>query len=133
MEQWKIDLINDYKNKINKISKFNLNDDQKNLIFEVLNLYSQKENCTEEELHNLYNLLIQRIKIGFTFDAAPGTINDQISYLEKNEKLSFSNDFAKPKNQLIIGENFDALKNLLLVERERERERERETLLLTLI
>ncbi|MFA7712947.1 type III restriction endonuclease subunit M [Mycoplasmopsis synoviae] len=121
MEQWKIDLINDYKNKINKISKFNLNDDQKNLIFEVLNLYSQKENCTEEELHNLYNLLIQRIKIGFTFDAAPGTINDQISYLEKNEKLSFSNDFAKPKNQLIIGENFDALKNLLLVERERER------------
>ncbi|MFA7700062.1 type III restriction endonuclease subunit M [Mycoplasmopsis synoviae] len=129
MEQWKIDLINDYKNKINKISKFNLNDDQKNLIFEVLNLYSQKENCTEEELHNLYNLLIQRIKIGFTFDAAPGTINDQISYLEKNEKLSFSNDFAKPKNQLIIGENFDALKNLLLVERERERE----TLLLTLI
>ncbi|MFL1042984.1 type III restriction endonuclease subunit M [Mycoplasmopsis synoviae] len=125
MEQWKIDLINDYKNKINKISKFNLNDDQKNLIFEVLNLYSQKENCTEEELHNLYNLLIQRIKIGFTFDAAPGTINDQISYLEKNEKLSFSNDFAKPKNQLIIGENFDALKNLLLVERERERERER--------
>lgn len=125
MEQWKIDLINDYKNKINKISKFNLNDDQKNLIFEVLNLYSQKENCTEEELHNLYNLLIQRIKVGFIFDAAPGTINDQISYLEKNEKLSFSNDFAKPKNQLIIGENFDALKNLLLVERE--------TLLLTLI
>ncbi|WP_225597150.1 type III restriction endonuclease subunit M [Mycoplasmopsis synoviae] len=129
MEQWKIDLINDYKNKINKISKFNLNDDQKNLIFEVLNLYSQKENCTEEELHNLYNLLIQRIKVGFIFDAAPGTINDQISYLKKNEKLSFSNDFAKPKNQLIIGENFDALKNLLLVERERERE----TLLLTLI
>lgn len=127
MEQWKIDLINDYKNKINKISKFNLNDDQKNLIFEVLNLYSQKENCTEEELHNLYNLLIQRIKVGFIFDVAPGTINDQISYLEKNEKLSFSNDFAKPKNQLIIGENFDALKNLLLVERERE------TLLLTLI
>lgn len=127
MEQWKIDLINDYKNKINKISKFNLNDDQKNLIFEVLNLYSQKENCTEEELHNLYNLLIQRIKVGFIFDAAPGTINDLISYLEKNEKLSFSNDFAKPKNQLIIGENFDALKNLLLVERERE------TLLLTLI
>lgn len=123
MEQWKIDLINDYKNKINKISKFNLNNDQKNLIFEVLNLYSQKENCTEEELHNLYNLLIQRIKVGFIFDAAPGTINDQISYLEKNEKLSFSNDFAKPKNQLIIGENFDALKNLLLVERERERER----------
>lgn len=121
MEQWKIDLINDYKNKINKISKFNLNDDQKNLIFEVLNLYSQKENCTEEELHNLYNLLIQRIKVGFIFDAAPGTINDLISYLEKNEKLSFSNDFAKPKNQLIIGENFDALKNLLLVERERER------------
>lgn len=86
MEQWKIDLINDYKNKINKIAKFNLNDDQKNLIFEVLNLYSQKENCTEEELHNLYNLLIQRIKVGFTFDAAPGTINDQISYLEKKRK-----------------------------------------------
>ncbi|MFA7700064.1 site-specific DNA-methyltransferase [Mycoplasmopsis synoviae] len=113
-------LINDYKNKINEIAKSNLNEDQKKLIFEVLNLYSQKENCTEEELHNLYNLLIQRIKIGFTFDAAPGTINDQISYLEKNEKLSFSNDFAKPKNQLIIGENFDALKNLMLINKESE-------------
>ncbi|WP_020002933.1 hypothetical protein, partial [Mycoplasmopsis synoviae] len=78
------------------------------------------------ELKNLYNLLIQRVKVSFTFDAAPGTLKDAISYLEKNEKLSFNNDFYKPKNQLIIGENFDALKNLILIERERERERERD-------
>lgn len=112
------DLILNYKNKINEISKSNLNENQRNLILEVLNLYSQKENCTEEELHNLYNLLIQRIKVGFTFDVAPSTITDAISYLEKNESLSFVNDSSKPKNQLIIGENFDALKNLLLVERD---------------
>ncbi|MFA7704212.1 site-specific DNA-methyltransferase [Mycoplasmopsis synoviae] len=115
-------LIENYKNKINEISKSNLNEDQKELIFKVMNLFAKEDECTEEELHNLYNLLIQRVKVGFTFDAAPGTLKDAISYLEKNEKLSFNNDFYKPKNQLIIGENFDALKNLILIERERERE-----------
>lgn len=113
-----INLIQNYKNKINEISKANLNNDQKELIIETLEYYSLKENCTEAKLKNLYNLLIQRIKIGFTFDAAPGTISDAISYLEKNEKLSFNNDFSKPRNKLIIGENFDVLNNLLLVERE---------------
>ncbi|MFA7714091.1 type III restriction endonuclease subunit M [Mycoplasmopsis synoviae] len=120
------DWIQDKKNKINEISKSNLNNDQKELIFEALNLYSQKENCTEEELHNLYNLLIQRVKVGFTFDIAPGTLKSAISYLEKDRKLSFNNDFGKPKNQLIIGENYDALKNLIIIEREKERKKERE-------
>ncbi|MFA7699122.1 type III restriction endonuclease subunit M [Mycoplasmopsis synoviae] len=117
-------LIENYKNKINEISKSNLNEDQKELIFKVMNLFAKEDECTEDELKNLYNLLIQRVKVGFTFDAAPGTLKDAISYLEKNEKLSFNNDFYKPKNQLIIGENFDALKNLILIERERERERD---------
>ncbi len=35
MEQWKIDLINDYKKKIDEISKASLNKEQKELIIET--------------------------------------------------------------------------------------------------
>lgn len=45
-----INLIQNYKNKINEISKANLNNDQKELIIETLEYYSLKENCTEAKL-----------------------------------------------------------------------------------
>lgn len=83
MKQWKIDLINDYKKKIDEISKASLNKEQKELIIETLEHYSLKENCTEAKLKNLYSLLIQRVKVGFTFDTTPEIINNTISYLEK--------------------------------------------------
>lgn len=50
MKQWKIDLINDYKKKIDEISKASLNKEQKELIIETLEHYSLKENCTEAKL-----------------------------------------------------------------------------------
>lgn len=38
-------LIENYKNKINEISKANLNEDQKELIFKVMNLLLKKMNA----------------------------------------------------------------------------------------
>lgn len=38
-------LIENYKNKINEISKSNLNEDQKELIFKVMNLLLKKMNA----------------------------------------------------------------------------------------
>ncbi len=41
-------------------------------------------------------------------------MTDVIHYFKKNEKLSFHTDDAKPVNKLIIGDNFQALQNLLI-------------------
>ena len=41
-------------------------------------------------------------------------MTDSIKYFKKNEKLSFRTDDAKPVNKLIIGDNYQALQNLLI-------------------
>ncbi|UUM20032.1 type III restriction endonuclease subunit M [Mycoplasma sp. 1578d] len=117
------ELLKHYQGKINEIAKSNLNDDQKELIKEILLAISQQENANEFLIQQVYQLLIQRVKIGFTFDAAPTTKVDTVSYLKKDKKLSFENNKNQNKNTLIIGENYDALKNLIFIEAERERER----------
>ncbi|WP_033160898.1 hypothetical protein [[Mycoplasma] collis] len=98
-----------------------INDDQEALIKNILKKFEGDEFLLEQ----IYKLLIQRIKLGFRFDAAPESENSIISLLVKDEKLSINDNFlTNNKNQLIIGENYDALKNLLVLQ-ERERERER--------
>lgn len=41
-------------------------------------------------------------------------MTDSIRYFRKNEKLSFMQDKTKPVNKLIIGDNYEALQNLLI-------------------
>ncbi|WP_322555911.1 hypothetical protein [Mycoplasma mycoides] len=108
----------DYINKINELTLNNeLNQDQKNLIIYILDKFDDND----INLHNVYQFLIKRVKLGFTFDIAPSVDSEQVAILSKDEKLSFKNS-DKDNNVLIIGENYDALKNLKVVERERERE-----------
>ncbi|MDI3350554.1 type III restriction endonuclease subunit M [Mycoplasmopsis arginini] len=97
-----------------------INQDQKNLIKEIINKFDDND----KNLQNVYQFLIKRVKLGFTFDVAPSVDSSQVALLVKNEKLSFQNKFNENQNNLIIGENYDALKNLISIERERERERE---------
>ncbi|WP_322555788.1 hypothetical protein [Mycoplasma mycoides] len=107
----------DYINKINELTLNNeLNQDQKNLIISILDKFDDND----INLHNVYQFLIKRVKLGFTFDIAPSVDSEQVAILSKDEKLSFKNS-DKDNNVLIIGENYDALKNLKVVERERER------------
>ncbi|MXR11235.1 site-specific DNA-methyltransferase, partial [Mycoplasma hyopneumoniae] len=62
---------------------------------------------------------------------APESDTNTVAILEKDENLSFKfNENNSNQNTLIIGENYDGLKNLLVIEREREREREREAALI---
>ncbi|MGP1451555.1 MAG: type III restriction endonuclease subunit M [Metamycoplasmataceae bacterium] len=114
--------LNSYLKDIDEMSKSLLNQDQKDLIKNILiNTYNTKK----ENLDAVFQLLIQRVKIGFTFDTAPSLNTTSVSLLKKDEKLSFVNNPLSKHNQnvLIIGENYDALKNLIVIERERERER----------
>ncbi|VEU59417.1 type III restriction endonuclease subunit M [Mesomycoplasma neurolyticum] len=116
----------EYIEKLKKLENDNgikyINNDQKELISQVLEKFKDDDFSLEQ----VYKLLIQRIKLGFRFDAAPEPNHEQISLLAKNKKLSLNEDVLEQrKNHLIIGENYDALKNLLVLERERERERPR--------
>ena len=53
-------------------------------------------------------------RTGLHFDKRLEKMTNDIHYFKKNEKLSFHTDDAKPVNKLIIGDNFQALQNLLI-------------------
>ncbi|WP_341494028.1 site-specific DNA-methyltransferase [Mesomycoplasma ovipneumoniae] len=112
-------LLEKYKKQIEEISSKELNPDQKNLAIQIL------EKFEPNKLEYVFQFISQRIKTGFRFDAAPESDSDQVAILQKNEDLSFVLDKSQSEeNTLIIGENYDALKNLVVLgERERERDR----------
>ena len=53
-------------------------------------------------------------KTGFHFDKRLEKVSNTIRYFTKNEQLSFHTDDTKPVNKLIIGDNYEALQNLLI-------------------
>lgn len=53
-------------------------------------------------------------KTGFHFDKRLEKMSNEIRYFKKNHRLSFHIDDAKPTNKLIIGDNYEALQNLLI-------------------
>ena len=115
-------LLKDYCKKIDDLAPATFNEDQKILAKKIL------RKADERDLQNIFQMLIQRIKIGFTFDVAPTCQKEDeesVALLRKDEQRSFKNyeNTSNIENTLIIGENYDALKNLLVIERERERER----------
>ncbi|MGX9359238.1 hypothetical protein [Mycoplasma sp. 2575] len=111
-------LLKNYIQKIDDISSKELNTDQKRLAIKIL----EKFQDDEKQLQYVFQFVAQRIKTGFRFDVAPESDWQTVALLEKDEKLSFVLDENKSKdNTLIIGENYDALKNLIVIERERER------------
>lgn len=58
-------------------------------------------------------------RTGFHFDKRLEKIGADIKYLRKNDSLSFSEDGYEKPNKLIIGDNYDALLNLLIQYRSR--------------
>ena len=53
-------------------------------------------------------------RTGFHFDKRLEKTSDTIKYFKKNEELSFHTDDNKPTNKLIIGDNYEALQNLMI-------------------
>ena len=58
-------------------------------------------------------------KTGFHFDKRLEKMSNTIRYFKKNKQLSFHTDKEKPVNKLIIGDNYEALQNLLIEYKER--------------
>ncbi|MCR4733704.1 MAG: site-specific DNA-methyltransferase, partial [Treponema sp.] len=53
-------------------------------------------------------------RTGLHFDKRLEKMGNDIHYFKKNEELSFHTDDSKPVNKLIIGDNYQALQNLLI-------------------
>ena len=53
-------------------------------------------------------------RTGFHFDKRLEPLTSDIRYFKKNEELSFVTDPEKPTHKLIIGDNYEALQNLLI-------------------
>lgn len=53
-------------------------------------------------------------RTGLHFDKRLEKKSDTIKYFKKNEALSFHTDDSKPTHKLIIGDNYEALQNLLI-------------------
>lgn len=53
-------------------------------------------------------------RTGLHFDKRLEKMTDDIRYFRKNEQLSFHTDDSKPTHKLIIGDNYEALQNLLI-------------------
>ena len=53
-------------------------------------------------------------KTGYHFDPRLEKMSNDIRYFKKNQKLSFHTDDNKPTHKLIIGDNYEALQNLLI-------------------
>lgn len=53
-------------------------------------------------------------RTGLHYDKRIEKIGDDIVYFKKNEKLSFKSSDGKPVHKLIIGDNYQALQNLLI-------------------
>ena len=100
-----------YKKEIENIADTSFNKQQKKLCLDIL------DKATEENIDKIYQFITQRVKTGFVFDIAPEVQNDCIALIEKDKKLSFESNALGEKltHKLIIGENYDALKNLLAV------------------
>ena len=67
-----------------------------------------------DEAINIASLGTTYKKTGLHFDKRLEKMSNTINYFKKNEDLSFHTDDSKPTNKLIIGDNYQALQNLLI-------------------
>ena len=100
-------LKEEYIAKLERIPTVSFNKEQKQIAKKII------ENTADNDLNAVYNLITQRVKTGFVFDEAPEVNHDAVALIKENRELSINIDFdGKLEHKLIIGENYDALKNL---------------------
>jgi len=97
-----------YLDRIDLIAKESFNNEQKEIAKQIIGA------ADENNIDAVYQLATQRVKTGFVFDAAPEVNHNCVALVKENEKLRIMpNEAVLNEHTLIIGENYDALKNLL--------------------
>lgn len=69
---------------------------------------------SDDEAMSIATLGTTYKRTGLHFDKRLEKLTNTIKYFKKNEALSFHSDDSKPVNKLIIGDNYEALQNLLI-------------------
>lgn len=102
-----------YLKKLDAIVKESYSGEQKETARKILN------SVKEEDLDAVWGLISHRVKLGFTFDETPEVNHGAVSYLVEDKKMGINLDSNTSKrgvtkdsveHNLIIGENYDALK-----------------------
>lgn len=100
-------LKEEYIAKLDKIPTVSFNKEQKQIAKTII------ENTPDKDLDAVYGLITQRVKTGFVFDEAPEVNHNAVALIKENSTLGINVDLVgKLEHKLIIGENYDALKNL---------------------
>ena len=99
--------------KINQLSRFTFNHEQKALAIRIL------KRTPQPEIKTCYDFIIQRVKLGFTFDTTTIPNYGQIALIQEQPERNLINEKLSDavEHKLIIGENYDVLKNLSLTHR----------------
>jgi len=97
-----------YLERIDLIAKESFNNEQKIVAKQII------ESANENNIDAIYQLVTQRVKTGFVFDAAPEVNHNCVALVTENEVLNiYSSEAIQNEHSLIIGENYEGLKNLL--------------------
>ena len=104
--QMKLDLIEDIKQRVN--DKILEESNAAILIKLIRQADDDREALAISSMGTTYK------RTGLHFDKRLDKPSSTIKYLKKNAKLSFVNNPEKPTHKLIIGDNYDALLNLLV-------------------
>lgn len=93
-----------------------LNKDQKLFAKSIINSLNDKD-----DIQGYLDFIMKRTGLGFKFDIAPDIAEGRIAVVNemKDKRINVSDIVDENENKLIIGENYEALKNLLLTHEEK--------------
>lgn len=103
---------------IEKITKFDgkyFNEDQKKIAISIL------ENSPEEEVQAYADFIFMKRRTGFAFDYSPEIAKGRLITLKEDidRRINVGSDVSEDENKLIIGDNYNALKSLLVTHKEK--------------
>lgn len=104
-------------NKIEKTPHVYLNDDQKKVAIGIINSIPNGQ-----DVLGYFDFIMKRADVGFKFDVAPEIATGRIAVVNEMKEYNINIDpkiVGIDENKLIIGDNYEALKNLLLTHKEK--------------
>ena len=98
------------KQRIDMIAKESFNLEQKEIAKKLI------DSVDVNDLDAVWGFISQRVKTGFVFDEAPEINHNSVAYIKENKSLGINlSNHNATEHVLIIGENYDALKNLIAI------------------
>ena len=91
------------------------NEDQKTIAINIL------KNAPEQEVQAYADFLFNKRRTGFSFDYSPEIAKGRLITLreDKDRRINVDDNITEDENKLIIGDNYNALKALLITHKEK--------------